>query len=402
MPEVIISNVAKHHAYETAVAAQNAGLLKHFYTSFYSEKNPPIRHKLLRNILPGTLQGKVSNRTHRDLDEKLVKSFFFPEMLERTPLRELVGRYNMMNFKGTLYDLRVSMNDLNCDIFHGFEGAVLYSMRKAKKNGAIAILDQPIFYHQTSRAILVSEYERWGVTPPSYLYLDDVNIRRKDAEIKEADYIVVPTEAIAEDFRRLGKKAVVVQYGFDPERFSTGKKDDNVFRILFVGIVGFRKGVIYLLEAFKQLNLKNAELILISPIDKEFEVCLRSYEGLFKYIKSVSNDSLRGYYVNSSVFVFPSLVEGSAYVTYEAMACGLPIITTENAGTVTRDGQDGFVVPIRDIDALKERILYLYENEKKRKEMGESASEYVRQFTWERYHSRIEYLYNNLFLNKNK
>ncbi|MFN3428311.1 MAG: hypothetical protein ACK41G_12175, partial [Candidatus Thermochlorobacter sp.] len=151
---VILSHVARHHAYQTALALQEAGWLKRFYTSFYDEKNPPLKHRFLRALIPKSLSRKMNNRFQEGLDESKITSYYFPELLERTPLRELIGRYNMMNLKGELFDRRVAMQSLECDIFHGFEGAVLHSMRKAKQQGAVTILDQPIFHYLAIREVL--------------------------------------------------------------------------------------------------------------------------------------------------------------------------------------------------------------------------------------------------------
>jgi len=57
----------------------------------------------------------------------------------------------------------------------------------------------------------------------------------------------------------------------------------------------------------------------------------------------------------------------------EAMACGLPVITTENAQSIVEDGKSGFVVPIRDINALEEKIRYLYYNREVAEKMGKEA-----------------------------
>jgi glycosyltransferase involved in cell wall biosynthesis len=69
------------------------------------------------------------------------------------------------------------------------------------------------------------------------------------------------------------------------------------------------------------------------------------------------------------------------------MACGLPVIVTRNTGgeEIVRNGIDGFIIPVRDSEAIKEKILYFYENEDKRQEMGDSAREYIRKFSWDRY-----------------
>ena len=76
------------------------------------------------------------------------------------------------------------------------------------------------------------------------------------------------------------------------------------------------------------------------------------------------------YYKEASIFVLPSLSEGNPRVVMEAMAHGLPVITTTNAQSVVEDGKSGFVVPIRDTAALKEKIAFLYHNQAEAERMG--------------------------------
>jgi glycosyltransferase involved in cell wall biosynthesis len=397
--KVILSHVARHHALETAFALQSAGWLERFYTSFYDEKHPPLRHRVLRAMIPTSLSKKMSNRYREGLDESKITSFYFPELLERTPMRGLIGRYNMMNLKGELFDRRVSMQDLECDIFHGFEGAVLHSMRTAKKGGAITILDYPMFHYETVRNVLKAEYDFFKIPYPPYLLKNDININRKIEEVSVSDYLMVLTDVMANDFIRNGKspeKVKVVPCGFDTNYFQKGKKLDKVFRILLIGNIGFRKGIYYLLEAFKQIKRRDMELVLISPVEDDFKPILSQYGDLFKYIPSVPHAQLSYYYQNASVFILPALLEPFGMVVAEAMACGTPVIVSENCGMRPRDNQDGFVVPIRDIEALKQKILFLYENEDLRHSMGESAAEYVKQFTWANYHKNIQRVYTEI------
>jgi glycosyltransferase involved in cell wall biosynthesis len=87
--------------------------------------------------------------------------------------------------------------------------------------------------------------------------------------------------------------------------------------------------------------------------------------------------------------VFPSLCEGSATVTYEALAAGLPVITTPHAGSVVRDGREGFVVPIRDVDALAARIDLLAGDPELVAQMSRAARQRSREFSWPRYGERL-------------
>jgi glycosyltransferase involved in cell wall biosynthesis len=101
---------------------------------------------------------------------------------------------------------------------------------------------------------------------------------------------------------------------------------------------------------------------------------------------------LHKYYSQGSVFCLASIQEGLAMVLPQAMACGLPVICTTHTGgeDMVRDGQDGFIVPIRDVEALKERILFFYTNRDACKEMGYSAQQRVKSgYTWVDYGNRM-------------
>jgi glycosyltransferase involved in cell wall biosynthesis len=87
--------------------------------------------------------------------------------------------------------------------------------------------------------------------------------------------------------------------------------------------------------------------------------------------------------------VLPSLAEASAEVTYEALACGIPVVTTREAGSVVRDGIEGRVVPSRDPHALADAISEILEDRQKRERMATAARERARKYTWEHYGNRL-------------
>src|SRR5262249_31028803 len=98
----------------------------------------------------------------------------------------------------------------------------------------------------------------------------------------------------------------------------------------------------------------------------------------------------------SDVFVFPTLSEGSALVTYEALSCGLPVITTPNAGSVVRDGREGFLVPIRDVETLCDRLARLRANPALPASLGRAARARAEEFPWSRYRSGLIAAYQGL------
>ena len=83
-------------------------------------------------------------------------------------------------------------------------------------------------------------------------------------------------------------------------------------------------------------------------------------------------------------------------MTYEAMACGLPVIVTPNAGSVARDGEHGIVVPVRDKETLKQAILILYENRELREELGRKARIHIERYTWDAHRRLLLELYERV------
>jgi glycosyltransferase involved in cell wall biosynthesis len=98
----------------------------------------------------------------------------------------------------------------------------------------------------------------------------------------------------------------------------------------------------------------------------------------------------------ADVFVLPSIQEGSALVTYEAMASGLPVIITKNCGSIARNGQDGFIVPIRDPGTLANRLTAFAREPALRRSMGQAARRHVLDFSWERYGERLVEAYTRI------
>ncbi|MGB9716711.1 MAG: glycosyltransferase family 4 protein [Thermodesulfovibrionales bacterium] len=316
--------------------------------------------------------------------------FFLPKHYYR-PLRKSFFDYVTAKF----------ISKKGCRVFHGWNNQSLKSIETAHRIGAKTILECGSTHRLFREKILREEYDRFGV---KYPVSPDFSRESSLKEIDLSDYIFLPSDFTKQTFIDAGvkeEKLFVMQRGVDLERFKPdGKhffKKDNNFKVLFVGRLSLRKGVQYLLEAWKRLNLKNAELILAGSVDDNIKSILRKYYDIgninFKgFLKDIT-----GVYKESTIFVFPSLEEGSAKVTYEAMASGLPVITTKNSGSLIRDNLDGFIIPIRDIDAIIEKITYFYENPEKVKIMGANALENIRFYSWEKYRENLISVYDKIF-----
>ncbi|MBD2230098.1 glycosyltransferase family 4 protein [Phormidium tenue] len=281
------------------------------------------------------------------------------------------------------------------DAIYAYEDGAASTFQAAKQRGIRCFYELPIAFHYTSRKIQQDEADRFPEFASSLQAIHEPKwkLERKDQEVALADHIFVPSTTTHQSLLDAGiasERISVIPYGAPVDYFKPELKRDKQFRALFVGRVGPRKGVHYLLDAWKKLRLNDAELKLVG-VDEFPPGWLQSHQDYINYQASVPHASLNQYYCSANIFVFPSLVEGFGLVQLEAMACGIPVITTPNAGglDLITDGVDGFTVPIRDSNALQEKLEWCYRHPKEMAKMGRAARKKAEAFTWTAYQKKL-------------
>jgi glycosyltransferase involved in cell wall biosynthesis len=197
------------------------------------------------------------------------------------------------------------------------------------------------------------------------------------------DYLIAFSEFAAKTYIEKGMptdRIFVAYQDIDIKKFlsqNRSQNKDKKFKVLFVSHISPLKGLHYLLEAWQKLKLKEAELIIVggyseipTPLKKRYDEIIKKDPSI-KWIGFTKNPEL--YYSSASIFVMPSLTEGGPRVVLEAMASGLPVVTTENSKNLVEDGKNGFVVPIRNVEAIKEKIEFFYYNRDIIEKMGDEA-----------------------------
>ena len=263
----------------------------------------------------------------------------------------------------------------------------LYRLIKEKNSKIKIIQDVPLAFSG-----VLNERER------IYLW-EKKNIQMSNC-IKESlsyiDYFIVPSDFVKKSLIKEGidkDKIFVVPFGVDTEKFKPAEKDYfGTFRVAFSGNVNLRKGIPFLIHAWKDLKLEDAELNIYGIVYPEVRKYLTEREKYNIKVHGFLRDIDRELPKNH-IYVFPSILEGSAKSTYEAMACGLPVITTENSGSIVEDGKEGFIIPTLDVESIKEKILFFYENREEIKRFGERARKKVERYTWKRYGENIVDIY---------
>jgi glycosyltransferase involved in cell wall biosynthesis len=340
-----------------------------------------------------------------------VKSIFIKEFLKRFFDKfKFIGRifdYNYwLNYYFSIKAANI-INYNNTDILVGWSGFSYHSFKKAQKFSCIKILERGSSHILHQVKILKSEYKILKLKPvlPSKRIIE--------TELKEydlADYISVPSEFVRKSFLDRGfnkNKVIKIPYGVDLKNFKPVLKKyidvNKKFTIITTGSISVRKGSIYLLKAFVELNLPNSELIIVGEVDTDLKKVLKEFTSVknIKFYKHQPQKKLNFFYNKADVFALFSLEEGLSMVQFQALASGLPVICTHNTGggEIIDNGVNGFVLPVRNINLLKKKILILYKDRSLLKKMKNNAHIKAQKlFSWNNYGNNMVKFYKKSIL----
>ena len=230
---------------------------------------------------------------------------------------------------------------------------------------------------------------------------------------RNADAILVPGTKHMEFFTTLGadpekifimpnvssiEKSAADNENKEKIREKLGLKDKKV--VLYVGRLIKLKGVNYLIESFAKLSRKmeNAVLVIVGEGKRKEELQLLvkelEIEDKVYFTGNIDNDLLGGYYLLSNVFVLPSITtyfaDACPLVVNEAMYFGRPVITSDAVGTtfMIKNGENGYVIPERDVDSLCEAIYKVLSDPQLEEKMGKNSEQLIEEGF--RYENMIE------------
>jgi glycosyltransferase involved in cell wall biosynthesis len=379
--KVTISVRGRFHAFDLAEHLQESGHLHRLITSYPAFE--AVKYGLARDRLATLPVHEVIRRLWDRMPGPVRRrqrlAFFLEQLFDRQAARRIPP---------------------DSDLLVGWSSFSGHAIRRAKSAGINTVVVRGSTHIAFQREILAEEYARWGLTPPPFPVQ---SVAREEAEYAAADFIDTQTDFVRRTFTDRGvaaAKIFVNPTGVRAEWFTPTAKADDVFRVIFCGTASIRKGTPDLLRAFAELDLPRAELWLIGPISDEIRPFLRRFERpSIRTLGPFREWELHKYYSQGSMFCIPSIEEGLAMVQPQAMACGLPLVCTTHAGggVYMTTGREGFVIPIRDVDAIKEKILFFHDNPEAVVEMGRAArAAILAGFTWGHYGARMIEIYRRI------
>ncbi|MEI6335439.1 MAG: glycosyltransferase family 4 protein [Methylococcaceae bacterium] len=397
---IIISHpTGNQNSRNAAEAFYKAGQLKRFYTTIAWNSQTS-----LAKGLPASVAALLKRREFNTIPSELIATQSTLEIC-----RLLAGKLKL-NFlteheTGLLsidavyqafdnYVARQLPKQQGVNQMYAYEDGALKTFKVAKQNNIQTLYELPIGYWRAAQQIMGEEAQLKPDWAHTILSTRDSaqKLERKDQELALADKIIVASQFTADTLKLSAvydKEIIVIPYGSpqpvkQPD-FSRHKK----LKVLFVGGLSQRKGLSYLLDAARLLNDKIELTIIGTRLAKcaPLDAALQQY----RYIPSLPHHEILKEMDQHDVFVFPSLFEGFGLVILEAMARGIPVITTPNTAgpDVITDGKDGYIVPIRSAQAITEKLELLANNQDLLDQLKTAALAKARLFSWAKYQSQL-------------
>lgn len=234
-----------------------------------------------------------------------------------------------------------------------------------RKNGGKTFLDGGNSHPENFWNILTEEHRRWRCAyPPVARH----HYERSLAMMADVDFVLSPSGFVTRSFLARGFQPEQILRNVYPVNlscFAPAREPRPVARpltLVCTGSLSLRKGTPYLLEAFRLVRKKipNARLLLTAAVQDNVKPVLAQYRDLpIEWSPPLPHAQLAERLRGADIFLLPSLEDGFAQTVTEALACGLPAITTANTGAsdLIQSGVNGEVVSIRDPQAIADAVL---------------------------------------------
>ena len=418
--KIIVSHIGKQHVNALIIALDKRGVLTQFYTSIAANK--VWLPKSLAFKKGNDLLAKIRKQRYTDLDDHKITHFPAIAAVKKVVKSE----YWSLKTCHKWFDKKMAriLKHADFDMVIGYETSNLESFKAAKERGKITILDMTAVHHNFQNPILTQA----GVytNPKELAFVSDL----KYQALVYTDYIIAlstfaektlvengfPAHRIYKTYLGINQKVF-----FPKEKYNVVSHQDlkmssqnvkytdlssgtheGVLELYFVGTLMLRKGMPFLMQVLDTLINKGLKvrLTLIGPVD-DFPVPNLNVP-YFRYIPFLNHAELVEMHHRLDLFVFPSNIDSWAQVVIEAMACGSPILVSENTGAKDAVAQGGgMVLPVGDLDAWVNAVEKFYYNRHLLKEIGQQAAVVAQQYTWATYHQQVFDVVTDIFNREN-
>jgi glycosyltransferase involved in cell wall biosynthesis len=386
-----------------ARALHEAGLLAAYVTTFHYDRNT-----VLGRILRGTLglvmrdpDGQLARREITEVPQELVRSHPLPEMIRMAAVKGAspITTDRIWEVTEKWFDRMVARQHLRgAAAVYAYEHAALATFEAQKRQGGKCIYEMPTSHHRLTAELVQPEFRRF----PEAETARDIHLRklaprrneRKDRELFLADLVIANSTFARTSLVKAGfpaDRVAVIPLGAPPVAKLPPQRVRRPFIFLAAGNLTVRKGIPYLLEAWRSLGCgSSAELWMVGNMVVPASLTA-NLPGRVVILPTVPRDQLFEIYRRAGALVFPSLCEGFGMVITEAMSQGLPVITTPNTGggDLIENGRNGLLVPIRDAERLAESMQWCLDHPDDMTKISFAALDTAARWQWGDYRAAL-------------
>jgi alpha-maltose-1-phosphate synthase len=395
---VLLVHPGTQYSYQLARQLARHNKLGEFWTGLAIAKESWAM-PVIETCLPYSWRRRLGNRIVYDVPAKRVRRKPFIGLKAVYQLRR--GRSSQLVFHETNGEFQKKIKNSTlkkASAVIGFDTASWILARRAQEMGKPFFLDRSTSHPVVNDSVLQSVVRRFPEWQPDFEARISQVLHSESQEHHLATRIIAASSFTKRTLISQGiaaDKIVVNPYGVDTRKFhpASRRRAERPLRFLFLGSVSARKGIPLLIEAWRSLNLKGCELWIVGPITPQASSLIPSLPGL-KVFGKYPHEELPGLLRQCDVLVFPSYCDGFGLVLLEALASGLPVITTEaTAGPdLIQNGVEGLIIQSGDLDELCRSIKYFADDPAKLQGMSEAARRCAEKFTWDAYGDRWNHL----------
>jgi glycosyltransferase involved in cell wall biosynthesis len=282
---------------------------------------------------------------------------------------------------------------LSVSAVHSYEDCSLWQFMDAKRLGKSCIYDMPIGYFaswERIRSALESKYADWL---PFRKLRHEVSPEQKRREMELADLVLAPSKFVADSIQEYHpkKRIALAPYGVDVADWPcrTRQTSEEMMTFVYAGQCSVRKGIPLLLRAWQAAGLMRARLQLVGEWQLA-EIKKRELPPCCTWTGPLGKQELSRLYRRADALVFPTNFEGFGLVVTEALASGLPVLTTQGrAADEIIDETSGRTVPPDNLDALVEELRWFAQHRDQLPQMSRAARLNAERCTWTQYRGLV-------------
>lgn len=396
MNGVALAYSGVHQIFQLALAAHEMGELDGLFCSLVDGPGKWGR-RLGRWIPNGTVRPLGANA----LPPERITEFPWPVLANRLGKRWLGARSDHRRSNGWFDHTAAKwLRTREARVFVGAESCALESLRTAKSRGMKAVLECPGIPSVVLDEEARKAAEVFSVTIP-FSSNSAAMLERKKQELAEAELVICCSEFQRDKLVELNpcvKQTEVIPLWSDVSFWRTARASrqwsvpGTPLRVLYAGGLSLRKGVPYLLQTVEPLR-DEVILTLVGAESPEMRTILPRFRA-HRHMRHVPKAELRDLYASHDVLVMPTLGDSFGFVTVEAMAAGLPVIASRNAGAPVPD--ENWRVPPHDAEAIRERLLAYHRDRDLLRHDAERATEFADHLRPEDYRAKAQSLFSRL------